>query len=72
MAFGTELGATGDFAGCVTGVTHAQAVTAETEKAAADTSLQTNGQFGTPTVAVNGKRVDLNNSSWLKDAIAGA
>jgi protein-disulfide isomerase len=72
VAFGTELGAAGDFAGCVTGATHAAAVTAETEKAAANISLQTNGQFGTPTIAVNGTRIDLNDSDWLKNAIAGA
>ncbi|MEN3265436.1 thioredoxin domain-containing protein [Pseudonocardia sp.] len=71
IAFGTQLGATGDFAGCVNGATNVPAVTAETNAAAADPALQTGGQFGTPTVARNGAKVDLNNSNWLKDAIAG-
>jgi protein-disulfide isomerase len=71
VTFGTELGAKGDFAGCVTGATNAKAVAAETDKAAADISLQTSGQFGTPTVAVNGRKIDLNDSNWLKAALAG-
>jgi protein-disulfide isomerase len=71
IAFGTDLKAQGDFAGCVNGSTNAASVTAETEKATSDAALQTNGQFGTPTVALGGKKIDLNNSSWLKDAIAG-
>ena len=66
---GTELGAKGDFAGCVTGAKNAAAVTAETNKAIADPALQTNGQFGTPTVVANGALVDLNNTGWLKAII---
>ena len=69
VQFGTELGAKGDFAGCVTGVKNAAAVTAETNKAIADPALQTNGQFGTPTVVANGAMVDLNNTGWLKAII---
>ncbi len=71
VAFGTELAAKGDFAACVKGATDAKAIAAETDKAAADTALQTSGQFGTPTVAVNGKKINLNDSNWLKNAIAG-
>jgi protein-disulfide isomerase len=71
VTLGTDLGATGDFAGCVTGATNARAVGAETEKAAADPALLTDGKFGTPTVAIGGKKIDLNNSSWLSDAIGG-
>jgi protein-disulfide isomerase len=70
IAFGTELKAQGDFAGCVKAATNAKAIAAETQKASSDAALQTNGQFGTPTVAINGKKVDLNDSSWLKNAIA--
>jgi protein-disulfide isomerase len=69
VAFGTELKAPGDFATCVKGATNAKAVTAETDKAAADAALQSSGQFGTPTVAVNGKKIDLNDGSWLRTAI---
>ncbi len=70
VQFGTELGAKGDFASCVTGAKNASAVTAETKKAVADPALQTGGVFGTPTVVANGAMVDLNNSDWLK-AITG-
>ena len=69
VQFGTELGAKGDFAGCVTGAKNAAAVTAETNKAIADPALQTNGLFGTPTVVANGAMVDLNNTGWLKAII---
>jgi protein-disulfide isomerase len=71
IAFGTELGAQGDFAACVQGNTHVDAVAAETEKATSDTALQTNGRFGTPTVAIGGKKIDLNDTSWLQKAIEG-
>ena len=43
VQFGTELGAKGDFAACVTGAKNAAAVTAETNKAIADPALQTDG-----------------------------
>ena len=69
VAFGTELGAQGDFAACVRGTTHDAAIAAETEAAAATPALLTNGNFGTPTVAVNGTKVDLNDTSWLQDAL---
>jgi protein-disulfide isomerase len=71
IAFGTDLGAPADFAECVNTSAHTRAVAAETEAASSDPTLQTNGQFGTPTVAVGGKKVDLNNANWLQDAIAG-
>jgi protein-disulfide isomerase len=71
VAFGTDLKAQGDFAGCVNGATNAKLVTAETDKATSDPALQTDGQFGTPTVAIGGKKVDISNSNWLQDAIAG-
>jgi protein-disulfide isomerase len=70
IAFGTELGAQGDFAGCVRGATNVAAVTAETDAASANPALQTEGVFGTPTVAVNGAKIDLNDTNWLQDAIA--
>jgi protein-disulfide isomerase len=71
IALGTELGAQGDFAACVQGDTHAAAIAAETEKATSDTALQTNGRFGTPTVAIDGEKVDLNDTSWLQKEIEG-
>lgn len=62
-------GAPADFATCVTSGRNAPAVTAETTKAASDPNLQTDGQFGTPTVAENGTKIDLNNSNWLQAVI---
>jgi protein-disulfide isomerase len=69
IAFGTELGAGAEFGTCVTGGTNSAAVAAETDKAAADPALQTDGSFGTPTVVVNGQKIDLNDTSWLQTAI---
>ncbi|MGI9003023.1 MAG: DsbA family protein [Pseudonocardia sp.] len=71
VAFGTELGAQGDFAACVRGGASAPAIAAETEAAVSDPALQTDGNFGTPTVAIDGTKIDLSNTSWLQDAIAG-
>jgi protein-disulfide isomerase len=70
IALAADLKPQGDFAGCVNGSTNSAAVTAETAKATSTPALQTDGQFGTPTVAIGGKKIDLNNSSWLDDAIA--
>jgi protein-disulfide isomerase len=69
IALGSELGAQGDFAACVQGSTNVDAVKAETEKATNDPALQTQGRFGTPTVAIGGQKADLNNTGWLQDAI---
>lgn len=70
IAFGSDLGAQGDFAGCVRTAKNAEAVAAETETAAADPALQTEGTFGTPTVAINGAKINLNDRNWLTEAIA--
>jgi protein-disulfide isomerase len=72
VAFGTELGAGADFAGCVTGGTHSAQVSAETEAAAGSPNLQTDGQFGTPTVAIDNTKIDLSDTDWLQNAINGA
>ena len=69
IAFGTELGAQGDFAECVRNGANVDAVKSETEKATGDPALQTQGRFGTPTVAIGGQKADLNNTSWLENAI---
>lgn len=69
VAFGTELGAPADFATCVTNGTNAALVAPSTDAAAANPDLQTDGQFGTPTVAIGGKKIDLNDTSWLQTAI---
>jgi protein-disulfide isomerase len=71
VALGADLPVQGDFAGCVNGTSNTSAIAAETEKAAATPALQTDGQFGTPTVAIGGKKINLNDSGWLQNAIAG-
>jgi len=72
VAFGAELGAQANFAQCVTSGANTSDVTSETDSAVANPSLQTNGQFGTPTVAIDGKKIDLSDTSWLQNAIAAA
>jgi protein-disulfide isomerase len=70
IAFGTELGAQGDFAACVQGGAHTDAIAKETDTARNDTALQNaQGQFGTPSVAIGGTKVDLNDTSWLQNAL---
>jgi len=69
IAFGTQLGAGPDFAECVTSGSNARSIGAETEKAVGDPNLQTNGRFGTPTVAVDGKKVSISSSGWLDEVI---
>ncbi len=66
---GTQVGAPASFATCVTSGKYSKAVTAETNRAAKDTSLRAQGSnsFGTPTVTVNGKRADLSEDDWLTD-----
>jgi protein-disulfide isomerase len=69
IAMGTPLSPQGDFEACVREGRHADAVAAETTKAADDPALQTQGRFGTPTVAIDGQKVNLNNTGWLQEAI---
>jgi len=67
-AFGTELGA--DLGPCISGGTHADAVAAETQAATTDPALRNaDGSFGTPTVLLDGARVDISDTGWLQDAI---
>jgi protein-disulfide isomerase len=68
-AIGTELGAGPEFAPCVEANGNAAAIAAATEASAANPALQTDGQFGTPTVAVDGRKVDVSDPDWLQDAL---
>ncbi|MBN9109429.1 MAG: thioredoxin domain-containing protein [Pseudonocardia sp.] len=69
---GVDLGAkNADWSSCVTGNGNAAAIAAATKAAIANPALLTNGQFGTPTILVGGKKIDLNDSKWLSNAIAG-
>ncbi|MEJ8278536.1 DsbA family protein [Pseudonocardia spirodelae] len=65
IALGTELKATGDFAGCVTRQANSQAIADATKAAVADPAVSPGGRFGTPTVLVNGVKMDLSNGDWL-------
>lgn len=64
---GSQVSAPASFAQCVSSGKYTKAVTAETLRAAKDTSLRAEGSngFGTPTVTVNGKRADLSDDNWL-------
>ena len=68
-ALGTELGATGDFGGCVARQENSQAIADATEAAASDPAAAPGGRFGTPTVLVDGSKIDINDSGWLSNAI---
>jgi protein-disulfide isomerase len=71
-AIGTELGAGPAFTQCVESNGNAAAITAATETVATNPALQTDGQFGTPTVAVGGRKIDVSDSDWLQTALAGS
>jgi protein-disulfide isomerase len=66
---GTDLGAGPDFGSCVSANSNAGPITAATAAAAANPALQTDGQFGTPTVAVGGKKIDVSSSDWLEGVL---
>jgi protein-disulfide isomerase len=71
VAWGTELGAEGDFEACVRSGANTAAIAAETRTAESTPALQNaEGRFATPAVVVDGRKVDLNDTSWLQDAIA--
>jgi protein-disulfide isomerase len=70
VSFGTDLGAQGDFTECVRSGANTSAVRAATAEAIEDPALQNaNGSFGTPTVLLDGQRVDLNDTEWLQKAL---
>jgi protein-disulfide isomerase len=71
-AIGTSLGAGPGFTQCAEGNGNAAAITAATAAASADPGLQTDGQFGTPTIAVGGQKIDVSDSDWLQTALAGS
>jgi protein-disulfide isomerase len=69
---GTDLGAGPDFGTCVAANANASAISAASDAASANPALQTDGQFGTPTVAVDGKKIDVSSSDWLSRVLAGS
>jgi protein-disulfide isomerase len=67
---GTALGANAQFGQCVAAQANTGLIEDATNTAAATPSLQTNGSFGTPTVAIGGQKIDVNDTDWLQKAIA--
>lgn len=69
---GRDLGAGDSFASCVQASAD-QRVVAATESATRYISgLRTDGQFGTPSVVVNGKIADIDDEGWLDKALSSA
>ncbi|MGI5127780.1 DsbA family protein [Pseudonocardia sp. CA-107938] len=71
VSYGTDLGAGADFAACVKGTKNDAAIKKETDAATSAAGLKNQGVFGTPTVAKDGKRIDINASGWLDTVLAG-
>ena len=69
---GTQLGAGQGFGACVSGNANAPAITAATQAAVSNPALQSDGGFGTPTVAVGGRKIDVSDSDWLSKVLAGS
>jgi len=68
---GRALGAGNGFTRCVQAGA-GQRITAATETASQYISgLRSDHQFGTPSVLVNGKLIDISNSAWLDQALGG-
>lgn len=77
VKLGSDVGVTGqDFESCVRNGTHDATIGAGAGAASADESLQRSypdgrRAFGTPTIVIDGKIIDIGTSSaWLTDAIA--
>lgn len=69
VGFGRELGA--DLTACVAEGRHVADVRAVTEAALATPAARNpDGGFGTPTVLLNGARVDIQDEEWLQKALA--
>ena len=69
IGFGRDLGA--DLTACVTGGAYTADIAAVTAAALATPAARNaDGQFGTPTVLLNGARVDITDTEWLQRALA--
>jgi protein-disulfide isomerase len=69
VAFGTDLGA--DLGACITGAANVADVVAATDAARSDPrALNAEGLFGTPSVLLDGVRVDIADTAWLQTALA--
>ena len=70
-SIGKDLGAAPGFDACVAANGNASAIGTATDAASANPALQTDGQFGTPTVAVGGRKIDVSDSDWLSTVLGG-
>ncbi|MBW0101993.1 thioredoxin domain-containing protein [Pseudonocardia sp. KRD291] len=68
-AIGQQMGAQGDFAGCVNANADAAAIAQATNDAAGNEAVAPGGSFGTPTVLLNGTKIEINDQDWLSRAI---
>jgi protein-disulfide isomerase len=69
VAFGTDLGV--DLGACVAGAVNNADVVAATEAARSNpAALNAEGRFGTPSVLLDGARVDISDTAWLQNALA--
>ena len=69
VAFGADLGV--DIGACVAGAANVADVVAATDAARANpVALNAEGRFGTPSVALDGVRVDISDTAWLQTALA--
>ena len=70
---GRSLGGGDGFTRCVQSGAQQQHVTTATENASRYISgLRSDHQFGTPSVLVNGKLIDISNAGWLEQALNGS
>lgn len=71
VALGAEVGAPASFGECVIAGTHADAVAAQTQAMLDNPAVRNpDGRVGTPSVLLDGVKVDLNDEDWLADALA--
>lgn len=68
VAFGRDLGV--DLGACVAGAANGADVVAVTEAARSNpAALNAEGRFGTPSVVLDGARVDISDTAWLQTAL---
>ncbi|TCK26387.1 DsbA family protein [Pseudonocardia endophytica] len=72
VTIGQQVGAKGDFAGCVNDAANGQAILDATNAAAGNQTVAPGGRLSTPTILLNGAQADINDGNWLKNATGGA
>ncbi|MGH3872885.1 MAG: DsbA family protein [Pseudonocardiaceae bacterium] len=69
---GRDLGAGDRFASCVQAGADQRIATATDSAKRSISGLRSDGRFGTPSVVINGKLVDISDQNWFDQALAGA